>query len=278
MSSKRFAVIGDPIEHSRSPRMQMAAFRAAGIQATYEPLHVTATELADAVRRLRDGGYIGFNVTIPHKRAMPALLDSMDPIARQTGAVNTVVREGTELIGYNTDVEGFDMALTVLAGPDWRGRCLLFGAGGAARAVVAALQRRGCEVTVTNRSVESADALAKEIGGEVKILRRLGDLEAAVYSADLVVNATALGMGDLSAVSPLPPGAHFRPGALAIDLVYGRQTPFLIAAIAAGCRVQDGIEMLVQQGAAAFRLWTGIQPDTGVMREACLQPVTEVVS
>ncbi len=273
---KKFAVIGDPIDHSLSPRMHTAALSATRIHATYEPMRVDAAELPEAILRLRDEGYSGFNVTIPHKQSILPLLDDIDALARQTGAVNTVVREGLSLIGYNTDVEGFDMALKTLAGRSWRGRSLILGAGGAARAVLLALQRRDGTITISNRTVAAAESLAKEFGDVARVLRDPADLPEVLRSAELVVNATALGMGKLGGASPVPQSARFQPGTLVIDLVYGRRTPFLAAAEAAGCRVQDGIEMLVQQGAAAFHLWTGIRPDTDVMRDACLGRVREV--
>lgn len=269
MSRDRFAVIGDPIEHSLSPRMQATALNAAHLDGSYESLRVAAGDLIAAVAWLRRAGFRGFNVTIPHKRAIVSLLDRVYPSAEETGAVNTVVRDGDELVGYNTDIEGFDMALTVLAGGDWQGQSLIFGAGGVARAVIVALAARGCQIAVANRTMKSVDALMSELGLAVSTVRGPRELATAVASADLLVNATALGMGDLAGRSPLPAEAQFRSDALAMDLVYGRVTPFIKTARDGGCQVQDGIEMLVRQGAAAFRLWHGMEPDVDVMREAC---------
>lgn len=276
MSRNRFAVIGDPIDHSLSPRMQTAALKAARLDGTYEPLRVATGDLSGAVACLRRTGYRGFNVTIPHKRAIVSLLDRVHPSVEETGAANTVVLDGDELVGYNTDIEGFDMALKVLAGGDWKGRALVFGAGGAARAVVVALAARGCRIAVTNRTWQAIEALTSEIGAAVTAVREPQELISAVAAAGLLVNATSLGMGDLAGRSPLPADAQFRPGALAIDLVYGHVSPFMKAAEDGGCRVQDGIEMLVQQGAAAFRLWTGAEPNVGAMRIACRARRAEV--
>jgi shikimate dehydrogenase len=269
MSPERFAVIGDPIEHSLSPQMQTAALNAAHLEGTYESLLVAADDLTRSVAWLRRRGYRGFNVTVPHKRAIVSLLDRVDPAVEGTGAVNTVVRVAHELVGYNTDIEGFDMALSVLTGADWRGQALVLGAGGAARAVVAALAARGCAIAISNRTREAIDVLGAEVSVPISPVYGAEELAAAVASADLVVNATSLGMGSLVHESPLPAGVCFRPGAYAMDLVYGRVTPFMQTARDGGCRVHDGTEMLVQQGAAAFRLWTGIDPDLDAMRLAC---------
>lgn len=276
MSHDYFAVIGDPIEHSLSPRMQIAAFDAAHLSGTYQALRVTAGELAGTVAWLRRNRYRGFNVTIPHKRTIVPLLDRVHQSARTTGAVNTVAREDDELVGHNTDIEGFDMALSVLAGSDWSGPALVFGAGGAARAVVVALAKRGCRIAVSNRTPEAIPALAAQVGYAISPVRGADECVAAVAKADLLVNATALGMGNLARLSPLPAGARFRPGTFAIDLVYGNETPFMRTARDGGCRVQDGVEMLVRQGAAAFQIWTGVEPDIAAMRAACRARLVEV--
>lgn len=276
MSSDSFAVIGDPVVHSLSPRMHAAAFAAAGLDASYERLHVAPADLAGAVVMLRRQGYRGFNVTVPHKRAVMSFLDRVDPVAARVGAVNTVARDGCEFVGYNTDVEGFAAALDRLVGRDWRGHALVFGAGGAARAVVAALLSRSSVVTISNRTAIAADGVAADFGPGVRVARTTRECAGAVYDAELVVNATSLGLGDLADRSPLDGGARFRPGTSAIDLVYGRMTPFMTAARESGCRVQGGIEMLVQQGAAAFRIWTGVEPDIEAMRTACETEPAEV--
>jgi shikimate dehydrogenase len=301
MSPDRYAVIGDPIDHSLSPELQRAAFRAAGIDATYERIRVARSELSSALRALRDRGYRGFNVTVPHKQDVMSLLDDLDSGAVQVGAVNTVVRRGNRLVGHNTDIDGFSAALDALRLDRPVLRATVLGAGGAARAVVAVLVRRDVSVTVLNRTPDRAARLAGDLeslskpvgaareppsrppsGGFRKApldgvhVSELGAAEAALARCDLLVNATSLGMGDYANQSPLPDNVSIPPETMVIDLVYGRETPFLQMARRSGCRVQDGIEMLVAQGAAAFRLWTGVNPDIGIMRHACLDRLAEV--
>ena len=259
----RYVVIGFPIAHSLSPAMQAAAFRAAALDASYDKIEIEPSALENwliSVAPRLDG----FNVTIPHKRAIAPHLDEIADDAAVTGAVNTVVRRGDRLTGFNTDVAGFDQALGDAAGEN----ALVFGSGGAARAVVLVLRRRGMRVTVVSRS-HPPDIGGRAVNYDDPALLGL------VASADLLVNATPLGMAQYPHSSPLPVDAAPRPGALAFDLVYGRPTPFLQQAQAAGCETRDGLEMLVRQGAAAFRLWTGLDPAVDVMRAACLDALKE---
>jgi shikimate dehydrogenase len=277
--SARYAVIGDPIGHSLSPAMQTAALRAAGIDATYEALLVPAGQLGWWIEHLRAEGYRGWNVTIPHKETVGAYLDEIVGSAAEIGAVNTMVNESGRLVGYNTDVEGFLQALA-MANLDEPGHdAVVFGAGGAARAVVQALIRLQARITVVNRTPEKAWRIAQTAGAAVRALA-VDDPEAIplIREASLLVNATSLGMGQLSNASPLPERVELLPSSAVVDLVYGRPTPFLLRAQESGCLIMDGLEMLVRQGAAAFRLWTGVEPDLTAMRAACRQSLAEVVS
>jgi len=264
----RLAVIGDPISHSLSPAMHNAALHAAGIGGSYQAVHVSSPELEAQVHVLRDQEYRGFNVTIPHKERIAACLDQIDASAR-IGAVNTVVNQQGVLIGYNTDIAGFSRALRSLL-PEPMGRhAVVLGAGGSALAVVHALQLERATVTVVNRSVARAEYLASRLSGPIVVPSRGPEAADAIARADLLVNTTPLGMGRLAALSPLPTGSRLSPHTVVFDLVYGRTTPLLAQAAAASCATVDGLEMLVQQGALSFQLWTGIVPDVTVMREAC---------
>ena len=264
----RLAVVGDPIAHSLSPAMHNAALRAAGIAGSYQAIQVSSPELEAQVRLLRDQEYRGFNVTIPHKERIAACLDQIDASAR-IGAVNTVVNQQGALIGYNTDVAGFCRALRSLL-PDPTGlHAVVLGAGGSALAVVHALQCERTTVTVVNRSVARAEHLASRLSGRITVRRSGPEAAHAVAHADLLVNTTPLGMGNLVALSALPDDCQLSSHTAVFDLVYGRITPLLAQAAAAGCPTADGLEMLVQQGALSFQLWTGIVPDLTVMREAC---------
>jgi shikimate dehydrogenase len=255
--------------------MQSAALAAAGIHAIYEPIRVLPYEISRVIGRLRDEGYRGFNVTVPHKESILAYLDELSEAAARIGAVNTVVREGRGLVGHNTDAPGFAAMLRHFSTEVSGRRVVVLGAGGAARAVVHALLAEGARILVVNRDLEKAKRLATI--GRVEILARSDPaLGAELRAADLVVNATPLGLGSLAEVSALPDGLTLAPGTVVIDLIYGRATPLLRAARAWGCRGFDGLEMLVQQGAEAFRLWTALEPDVALMRQACLRALEEV--
>lgn len=278
MSTDRFAVIGDPIEHSLSPAMHTAALAAAGIDGNYEAVHVSPAQLQAAVGQLRRE-YRGFNVTLPHKEAILPFLDFLDPSARDVGAANTVVNAGGRLEGHNTDVGGFSAVLRQLQLDRPGLEVLVLGAGGSARAVVHALMLVGARVSLLNRDSARARRLAETASGRVAVLPHgMESLQAVVEQVDLVVNATALGLGHLADRSPLPEDVRLSPFTAVIDLIYGRRTPLLAMAAAAGCQMVDGLEMLVQQGAESFRIWTGVEPDIAAMRAACFARLEELAS
>jgi shikimate dehydrogenase len=278
MSPERLAVIGDPVAHSLSPAMHNAALRAAGIDASYGAVRIEQGELSSGVERLWKRGYWGFNVTVPHKVAIRACVGRLAPSAADVGAVNTVVRRQASVEGHNTDVHGFMVALAVAGIDVGGGRVVVFGTGGAGLGVVCALRRLGAQVVLVSRTSEKARSTAVSMAarGELTALAA-GDpkVATAIGGAALVVNATPLGMEHRPTSSPLPPGVQLGPPTIVFDLIYGRETPFLREAASRGCRTLDGLEMLVQQGAEAFRLWTGVEPEVGVMREACLHALKE---
>ena len=251
------ALLAHPAGHSVSPAMQQAALDALGLEARYEALDVPPDALAAAVAALRSPPWWGANVSVPHKESVVPLLDELRPTARRLGAVNTIVREGDRLVGDNTDLTGFARALDALGAFGAGTAAVVLGAGGAARAVVAALRDRGATVAVANRSVARAEALVAELGAGGAFVLAAGDLVSAVRGADLLVQTTTVGMAGGPAGSPLPDGVVPEAGAV-VDLVYRpARTPLLRAATAAGLVVQNGLPMLVWQGAAAFEAWTG---------------------
>lgn len=260
-----FALLGDPVEHSLSPLIQNAAFRAAGVDGVYTALRCGSEELHGLIRGLsRAGG--GGNITLPHKERAATLVDVPNAAVRRTGACNTFWCDDGRVVGDNTDVEGFSRALEhFLQGPPEGFRVLLLGAGGAARAALVALLDDGVgEVRLLNRSVERARAISRRIGGErVRVLA--GPEEAWDGAFDLVVNATRLG---LDPADPIPFDLERlgRVGAV-MDLVYGaRDTAFVQAARGQGIPATDGREMLVQQGAAAFGHWWAADAPVAEMR------------
>ncbi len=272
--TKRVVLIGHPVAHSLSRAMQQAAFDAAGIPAAYELWDREPAELVETMEALRaDDDVLGANVTIPHKEKARALMDRVTEEAHATGAVNTITREGTRLVGHNTDVAGFRVALEALVGKQRMPRAaVVLGSGGGARAVVHGLVAEGFQrIVVFNRHLHRAEAMVRFFGRSAAHmeLRAMpwheSIIEAELAKSKVLVNASAVGLaGDESPI----PGEVIPPDLLVMDLVYNpRETRFLRDAAAAGCTVQNGELMLLHQGAAAFTLWTGQPAPLELMRE-----------
>ena len=279
-NTKLAAIIGWPVRHSISPRLHHYWLRHHGIDGAYVPLAVRPEDLGEAARLLPRIGFVGFNVTVPHKEAALALVDEVDPEALAIGAVNTVIVEADgRLRGVNTDAFGF------LAGlrsglPDWDpglGAVVVIGAGGASRAVCAALLGAGVgELRLVNRTGARAEAVARDIGGAIACVpwrRRAEALEGAA----LLVNATTQGMIgepplDLD-LAPLPAAAAV------MDIVYAPlETPLLESARALGHRVVDGLGMILHQGRPGFAAWFGTEPEvTDELRRHVLEGLDAAV-
>ena len=271
----RLVLVGWPVGHSRSPAMHRAALAALHLDGTYELFPAPAADLPEAIEALRrDEELLGFNVTVPHKQAMLALVDHVEPLAARIGAINTVIRRGQLWIGANTDAEGFVRALRE-AGGDPEAPALVLGAGGAARAVVAALVQAGArQVDVAARRRESAVALVDELvagTGTKGEGRTLDGLTMAFARAGTIIQATSATMDPEAAgeFADSLPWAMLQPGTTCMDLVYEPlHTAFLQRAHEAGARGIDGLGMLLHQGALAFERWTGKRAPVEVMREA----------
>jgi shikimate dehydrogenase len=261
-------VIGSPIGHSLSPVLHAAAFEALGVPWRSFAFEVPAGEASAALAGVRELGLRGISVTMPHKDDVARLVDVRSDVAEQLGAVNCVVNDEDTLLGANTDGAGFVASLQRGAGFSVEGRrCLVLGAGGAARAVVQALASAGAsEVTVMNRTSARAEA-AVTLAGAVGRLAEVGEIDAAAQ-ADLVVNATPLGMVGVDAPWLVDPSL-LHSGQLAADLVYSpRVTPWLEAAATAGAATLGGLGMLVHQAAEQIELWTGREAPIEAMWEA----------
>lgn len=268
-----FCLIGTPIAHSLSPALQNAGLAALGLDAEYRLWETGPDGLAAAVAAVRGPGYLGANVTIPHKEAVIPLLDEISPLAERAGAVNTLVKRGDTLRGENTDVGGFLWPLRVGGAQLDRWRVTLLGAGGAARGVAVALLDAGVtQLTIVNRTPERAAAIVAALDDARADLLALGDpwVGGALAASDLLINAVPTGRGPGSPL-PLPLDLLERlpAHALVYDLAY-RQTALLDAAATRGLATLDGLPMLVEQGALALQFWTGKEAPREIMWAAAV--------
>ncbi len=269
----RLAVLGQPIAHSLSPRMHTAAFAALGLgdEWSYEAIELSPEGFAAGVAELRQRGYIGANVTVPHKRAALALADEASEAAAAIGAANTLSFSPGGISAENTDAPALIAALpTPAAGR----RAVVLGAGGSARAAVWALLEAGAEVEVRNRTLARAQDLVAELGGSVVPAEEALELGGV----DILVNTTSVGLAKPDA-GPPEAGTDLKmlgveadgldEHLILVDLVYGAEpTELTSAAIRGGARVVDGREILVRQGALSFHIWTGLEPPLQAMRTA----------
>jgi len=261
-------VLGHPVQHSLSPVLHNAAFAEVGLDWAYVAFDVADGCCPEAIGGARALGLRGLSVTMPHKRAAAEACDELTPTAAALGVANTIVRRGDRMVGDATDGPGFVAALRA-AGHDPSGRrCLLLGAGGAAAAVAHALAAAGAErVGVVARQAAAAEEVMA-LAGAAGVVAGIDDLDGA----DLVVNASPVGMGGTAGEGAVPfdlDMSRIRPGQVVVDLVYHPlRTPLLVAAEAAGATPVDGLGMLVHQAALAFELWTGIKAPLGVMAAA----------
>lgn len=277
---KYAGVIGDPVQHSLSPRMQNAAFDALGIEAHYDLWETPLSELEARLQTLRAPEMFGANVTIPHKEAVLPWLDIIDHQAERIGAVNTIVNRAGCLVGYNTDAPGFLRALHEKADPGWTlqgRRVVMLGSGGAARGVaVALLDSHVGELVILGRTATHLEMLLLHLCQHTDASNLHGALlhtaEAQRYlgQADVLINTTSVGLkeGDETQIID---AQRIAPTTLVMDMVYNRlQTPLLRAAQTRGCPTLNGLTMLLYQGTLAFELWTGRDAPVEVMRTALI--------
>lgn len=265
-----------PITHSLSPQMHNAAAQALGLNWVYLPLPVRPENVATAVAGLAALGFRGVNVTVPHKQAVMPHLDEITEGAQAIGAVNTIkVGADGQLSGYNTDWSGF-MADLVALDVDVNGRdCIVLGAGGSARAVAFGLARAGGQVQILARKLDQAIDLVSDlvpyIDDAALMARPLQALKNVIAATKqpFIVNTTPVGMLNTPNASIWPDDLPFPDGAFVYDLIYNpAETRFLQQAKAAGVPVQNGLPLLLRQGAESFEIWTGQTPDLSVMEQA----------
>lgn len=259
MPTERYAVFGNPIAHSKSPRIHTLFAAQTGQDIAYEAILAPLDGFAQAVRAFAAAGGRGANVTVPFKEEAFRLATARTPRAEAAGAVNTLRFDGAAILGDNTDGAGLVRDIAHNLGRSLAGRrILLLGAGGAARGVILPLLGEApAALFVANRTAAKAEELARAFADPRLSGGGFGDLPATPF--DIVINATSAGLQD--AALPLP-DTVFAPGSLAYEMVYGRETPFMAQARTAGTAVADGLGMLVEQAAEAFLVWRGVRPDT----------------
>jgi shikimate dehydrogenase len=277
-----YGVIGHPVAHSLSPQMQLAGFRAAGIDAAYVRIDVKPDELTDCVARMRDAGFAGWNCTLPHKNALAKLMDQLDGTAQLSGGVNTVLHDEGKLIGFNTDGQGWARAIRDDFSLDVRDlRILILGVGGAGRALAMQAAMEKCErLVIVNRTEQKAVELleilqpmfasTRLLGSQERIERIAWDekkIAEALNTIDLLVNTTSVGLKayDPPVLSP----RLLQPHLAVYDTIYRpAETKFLRAAREAGARAANGLSMLLHQGALAFEIWANRPAPLSQMRQA----------
>ena len=265
-------LIGNPVEHSISPAMQNAAFKALKLDYIYLPFRVSQQDLNAAVNGMRALNIRGMNVTIPHKVEVMGLLDRIDGMASKIGAVNTIVNDEGILTGYNTDADGFMESLTENGVYPTGKKVLILGAGGAARAVAFALLDKGAEVILMNRTLDKARELADQLASQFKRNIEIyawneTNMEKTIPKVKLIVNTTSIGMSPKSQETPLP-SRFLKPETLVYDIVYNPiQTRLLKEAGMNGAVTISGIDMLAWQGALAFEKWTGQKAPLEIMKK-----------
>ncbi len=256
----KYAVIGHPVSHSKSPLIHKLFAEQTGQDMSYEAIAAPLDGFADTIHRLRDEGYKGCNITVPFKHEAYKLATEHSGRARAAKAVNTFLFQDGIILGDNTDGVGLVADIEQNLGCKFLfKRVLLMGAGGAAHGVVWHLFNAGAAIIISNRTLEKAEQLAAEFEGYGTVFAKsYGALAGQQF--DIVINATSSSLSD--ALPPLPQGI-FKPDSLAYDMMYGKQTPFLRFAQGQGAgKMADGLGMLVEQAAVAFHKWRGVSPDT----------------
>ena len=259
-----YGVIGNPVRHSLSPILHNGAFKRLGCNAVYLAFEVK--NLEEALRGIRGLGVKGVSVTIPFKTEVIPLLDKVDGMARKIGAVNTIVNREGKLIGCNTDCDGALEALEEKI--NLRGkRVILLGAGGAARAIGFGLKERDCQLIIANRSRDRGEALSRELKCHFIPMSSLVKMKTGELEADVIINATSLGMVPRERETPIPKKL-LKEWMLVMDIVYEPlETKLLREAKKEGCLTINGLEMLVRQGVAQFTIWTGRRPEIAQIKK-----------
>ena len=275
----RFGVIGHPIAHSLSPLLHNTAFSLLGLDCSYEAFDIEPSSLGAGIREFKGLGFLGLNVTIPHKEAIVEFVDEQSDESKAAGAVNTVIFDGDRIRGDNTDVYGVAASLENYRSQIQQQMAVVIGAGGSARAIVYALCDRfaPAEIVIANRSEERAKELIADLKPHAKqtSLRSISlpsaKLDGVVEQATAVINATSVGMYPAVNESPIGDQARFHQGQIVMDLIYTPlETRFLNQASRCGARTISGLEMFLHQGARSFEIWLGRQMPVEQLRPVIL--------
>lgn len=275
--TEKYAILGHPISHSLSPCLQQAAFDEMKLNCSYQAVDTSPQLLPELLTQMRQGQWSGFNVTLPLKRQVLPLLDELTVSAQNAGAVNTIYKKQNRLVGANTDILAIEDILNNQR-LDPSSRCLLIGAGGAARAALVVLVNRGHQVTILNRTASNALFMVSETNSEDRAdvaTFAHPNIPALAKASRLIVNATTIGMhgGPEPNRSPISQEA-FNSEHLVFDMVYSPEvTPMLHHALKAGSDTIGGLEMLVGQGAYSFKLWTGLEAPKVTMERAVREAI-----
>jgi len=268
-----YGVIANPVAHSLSPSIHNAAFKELDIDARYLPLLVHNVQ--EFLEEFNDFGFGGFSVTLPHKQSVMPCLDEIDPLAEKIGAVNTVVYRKGRSLGSNTDCTAAVKSLEKAIVPEKLDGnvCLIVGAGGVARAVAFGLKEKNCRLIIANRTYERGVALAEDVGAKAVRLDEIPSVEA-----DVIVNATSVGMYPKVDHSPVPKAA-LKDGVVVFDTIYNPQVTLMLRqAKASGCRAVTGLDMFVSQAAEQFQIWTQQSAPSDVMKSVLVNTLTKASS
>lgn len=277
---KKVGLLGHPLGHSASPAMHNAAYKDLGLGIEYIAFDVRLEELKDAIESFRGSEFLGFNVTIPYKEMILPYLDEITGLAKIIGAVNTVANRDGRLIGYNTDGPGFIESLNEDAGFSVKSKnCAILGAGGAGKAIAVMLAENGAKaVNIFDVDGSRSEQLARYICRKFKTKAKhieSDDIAKSIKKADLLVNATPIGMSPKIEACPIPEKTKLQKGLVVYDLVYNPQeTKLLRLAKAAKAQPVSGLGMLVRQGALAFSIFTDVEPSIEVMWDAARHSLT----
>ncbi|WP_456391904.1 shikimate dehydrogenase [Persephonella sp.] len=267
-----YGIIGYPVKHSKSPQFQTAAFVSLGINAVYLPFQVRPEDLKKAVEGIKALSIKGFNVTVPHKEEIIPLLDELSEEVKYIGACNTVINLDGYLKGFNTDADGFIQGLKEILPEVHDKKFLIIGAGGASRAVIYGLIKEGVQsIHLANRTAGRIHRIIQDFSTLNRFVYRiihplgLDEIESVLPEIDVIVNTTSVGLKDED--PHLFDYSKIEKRHTVVDIIY-KKTPLLEAAEKKGCLWQDGLPMLLYQGAKAFEIWTGKEPPVEVMRRA----------